>query len=198
MGCLVTEIARFCPRSFPPKNSCIITGTPIKSSKVFPSWHRPPFLSNLADNTVTPVTAHQRRSHLRPSPKSSNFGPVGTLLLVDHHDLPPAPTSIKFITSASTLGATPALCQSRPNLRRISSLEIPPSARRRARDRSIKSMNLGLLESEIVSQSTFSFITNAAIGSPCRVIITGSCMRLEVYYASAIGSPPHSSLGSSS
>jgi hypothetical protein len=51
-----------------------------------------------------------------------------------------------------------------PNLRRISVLETPPSERRLARDCSINSMNFELVLNEIVSMSTFSSVTNAAMG----------------------------------
>jgi hypothetical protein len=50
------------------------------------------------------------------------------------------------------------------NLRRISALETPPSECRVALDCSINSMNFELVLSEIVSMSTFSSVTNAAMG----------------------------------
>ena len=58
------------------------------------------------------------------------------------------------------------------NRRRISSLEIAPSARTRARERSINLMNSGLVLRATISMSAFSICTSAATGCPWLVTRT--------------------------
>ena len=59
------------------------------------------------------------------------------------------------------------------NRRRISSLAIPPSARARARERSISARNSGLVLKATVSMSAFSMGTRAATGWPWLVTTRG-------------------------
>jgi len=68
--------------------------------------------------------------------------------------------------------------------RRISAAEMPPSVLCRVRERSINAMNRGWVLSVAVSKSAFSTDTNAAIGFPRTVSITGSLLISRAYSAS--------------